>query len=227
MPQPYLSVHRPFPSLQPRDTARVRPQALRPKNKFWPPSLKSSDRLRPIPEWEPFSLPADSSLLPSLPDAARVWIHPAASPLSEDIQHEVLPRLEAFIDEWSSHQQNVQGGATILHDRFVCLAGARIDGADPSGCAIDDATHAVDAVADAHGIEWVPSLHVIYRVYANTIAAVPRPTFQERADAGHVTTDTMVFDPSVTTLGAVRNGNFEQPAGQSWHADAFSLPTPA
>jgi hypothetical protein len=170
---------------------------------------------------------SDSPLLPSLPDAARVWIHPAASPLTEDTQTDVLDRLDAFLDEWSSHRQNVQGDATILHDRFVLLAGARTDGADPSGCAIDDATHAVDAVAEAHGIEWVPSLHVIYRVDATTVAAVPRPTFQERADAGHVTTDTTVFDPSVTTLGAVRDGAFEQPAGQSWHADAFSLPTPA
>jgi len=172
-------------------------------------------------------MPSNSSLLPSLPDTARVWIHPAATPLPDDTQDDVLRRLETFLDEWSSHRQNVQGEATILHDRFVCLAGARTDGADPSGCAIDDATHAVDAVADAHGIEWVPSLHVIYRMDADTIAAVPRPTFQERADAGHVTTDTMVFDPSVTTLGALRDGTFEQPAGQSWHADAFSLPTPA
>lgn len=172
-------------------------------------------------------MPSHFSLLPSLPDVARVWIHPATTPLSEETQDDVRHRLEAFIEEWSSHQQNVQGGAAILHDRFVLLSGARTDGADPSGCAIDDATHAVDAVADAHNIEWVPSLHVIYRVDADTIAAVPRPTFQERADAGHVTTDTTVFDPSVTTLGAVRDGAFEQPAGQSWHADAFSLPTPA
>ena len=172
-------------------------------------------------------MPSAPSLLSSLPDAARVWIHPAASPLADDTQEDVLQRLDAFLEEWSSHQKNVQGGATILHDRFVILAGARTDGADPSGCAIDDATHAVDAVADAHGIEWVPSLHIIYRVDANTIAAVPRSTFQERADAGHVTTETTVFDPSVTTLGAVRDGAFEQPAGQSWHADAFSLPTPA
>jgi len=173
------------------------------------------------------SMPSDSSLLPSLPDAARVWIHPTATPLTDDTQADVLRRLEAFLDEWSSHQQNVQGGAALLYDRFVCLAGARTDGADPSGCAIDDATHAVDAVADTHGIEWVPSLHVLYRVDADTIAAVPRSTFQERADAGRITTETLVFDPSVTTLGAVRDGAFEQPAGRSWHADAFSLPTPA
>lgn len=170
---------------------------------------------------------SSASILPPLPDAARVWIHPATAPLDDDTQRAVLDRLSAFIDEWTSHRQDVEGGATILYDRFVVLAGARTDGTAPSGCAIDDATHAVDAVADAFDITWVPSLHVLYRTDEGEIAAVPRSTVQEQADAGRFTTHTTVFDPSVTTLGAVRSGAFEQPAGQSWHADAFSLPTPA
>lgn len=168
-----------------------------------------------------------ASLLPALPDAARVWIHPAAAPLSDDTQAAVLDRLGGFVDEWSSHQQNVEGGVAILYDRFVVLAGARTDGEDPSGCAIDDATHAVDAAAEALDIEWVPALHVLYRTGDGHVTAVSRSTFQEQAETGAVTTETPVFDPSVTTLGAVRRGQFEQPAGQSWHADAFSLPTPA
>jgi hypothetical protein len=167
------------------------------------------------------------ALLPDLPDAARVWIHPAAEPLSEDTQTALLDRLNAFVEDWTSHQQAVRGGVTILHDRFVVLAGARVDGENPSGCAIDDATHAVTSAADALGIDWVPSLHVLYRADDETIAAVSRSAFQDRVDTGAITTATPVFDPSVTTLGAIRNGAFEQPAGQSWHATAFSLPDPA
>ncbi len=166
-------------------------------------------------------------LLPDLPDAARVWIHPATAPLPAERQAEFLDRLRAFAERWSSHNQAVRGGATILHDRFVVLAGARVDEADPSGCAIDDATHAVNEIADALNVQWVPSLYVLYRADDGTIAAVSRGAFQDRADAGAVTTETTVFDPSATTLGAVRHGAFEQPAGQSWHADAFSLPEPA
>lgn len=164
---------------------------------------------------------------PQLPDAARIWIHPAAAPLDDETQTALLDRLEAFVDDWCSHETNVEGGVTVLHDRFVVLAGARIDGADPSGCAIDDATRTVDAAAQALGIDWVPALHVLYRTDDGAIAAVSRSAFQERAEAGAVTTDTPVFDPSVTTLGALRHGAFEQPAGQTWHADAFPLPTPA
>jgi len=167
------------------------------------------------------------ALLPDLPDAARVWIHPATEPLSEEVQTALLDRLNTFVDDWSSHQQAVRGGVAILHDRFVILAGARVDGKDPSGCAIDDATQAVTNAADALDIEWVPSLHVLYRTADGSIAAVSRSTFQDQVETGAVTTATSVFDPSVTTLQAIRHGDFEQPAGQSWHANAFSLPEPA
>jgi len=165
--------------------------------------------------------------LPQLPDAARIWVHPAATPIDDDTQAALLDRLGTFIDDWRSHEQNVEGGVAVLHDRFVVLAGARTDGATPSGCAIDDATRTIDAAAHALGIEWVPALHILYRTDDGAIAAVSRSTFQERAEAGSITTQTPVFDPSVTTLGALRHGDFEQPAGETWHADAFSLPTPA
>lgn len=170
---------------------------------------------------------ASLSLFPDLPDAARVWIHPTSSSLSEETQTALLDQMDAFIDGWTSHEKNVQGDVDILYDRFVILAGTRSDDSDPSGCAIDDATRAVDRAAADLGLEWVPSLHVLYRSNDGTIAAVSRSTFQDRVDDGVVTADTTVFDPSVKTLGAVRKGDFEQPAGESWHANAFSLPEPA
>jgi len=36
-----------------------------------------------------------------------------------------------------------------------------------------------------------------------------------------------VFDLSITTLGALRDGDFEQPAGAAWHARVFQIPTAA
>lgn len=172
-------------------------------------------------------MPSSLSPFADLPDAAQVWIYPTDAPLSDAVQSAFTDRLSAFIDTWTSHQQAVRGAATILYDRFVVLAGLRADGEPPSGCAIDDATHAVKAIAAELGVQWTPSLHVLYRRADGAVAAVPRPAFQKQADSGTVTTDTKVFDPSVSSLGALREGAFEQPAGTSWHARAFSLPEPA
>lgn len=165
-----------------------------------------------------------STLFPKLPDEARLWIHPTSAPLSEATQSALLDHLSTFIEGWTSHQHDVRGAATVLHNRFLVLAAVRADNEDISGCGIDEASRAIDEAATRLGIEWVPSLHVLYRTADGSIDAVPRPTFQERAEAGEITIDTPVFDPSLTTLGALRNGEFEQPAGQSWHARLFTLP---
>jgi len=167
---------------------------------------------------------ADLSVFSDLPNDARVWIHAAATPLSDATQAALLDRLSAFMDEWTSHQRSVKGAATLLHDRFLVVAAATADG-DISGCGIDDLAHAVDDAASALDVEWAPSLHVLYRNSENSIVATSRQTFQKHAEEGTVTADTPVFDPSLTTLGALRAGKFERPARNTWHAQL--LPAPA
>lgn len=167
-----------------------------------------------------------SELFPALPDDARCWVHTAAKPLSDDTQQALLDRLQSFIDGWTSHGRPVQGRATVLDDRFLVLA-ATVEGDDLSGCGIDSAVHAIDAAAVDLQIDWAPSLHVVYRRPDGEIEVLPRPAFRRRVDAGEVRADTPVFDPSVRTLGAVRQGDFEQPAGSSWHARTFQIPEAA
>jgi len=166
---------------------------------------------------------ADLSAFSSLPDDARLWIHAADAPLSDATQSALLDRLSAFMDEWTSHQRAVKGAATLLHDRFLVVAAATRNG-DISGCGIDDLAHAVDDAASALDIDWVPSLHVLYRDDDGAVVATSRRTFQQRADEGSVTADTPVFDPSLTSLGALRDGQFEQPARDSWHAQLLGTP---
>lgn len=172
-------------------------------------------------------MPNAPSPFSALPDATQVWVHTADAPLSDAVQTAFIDRLRSFVETWTSHEQAVRGGATILHDRFVVLAGLRADGEPPSGCAIDDAARTIEATARDLDVQWVPSLHVLYRAPDGSVASVPRSTFQEKAEAGAVTMDTTVFDPSVSSLGALRGGTFEQPARDAWHARAFSLPQPA
>ena len=169
---------------------------------------------------------ADLSSLSDLPDDARLWIHAADAPLSDATQTALLDRLSAFIDEWTSHQRAVEGAATILHDRFLVVAAATRNG-DISGCGIDDLAHAVDDAASDLDIAWVPSLHVLYRDDDGAVVATSRRTFQQRAEDGTVTADTPVFDPSITSLGALRDGQFEQPARDSWHAQLMGTPANA
>jgi hypothetical protein len=48
------------------------------------------------------------------------------------------------------------------------------------------------------------------------------------AEQGDVTPRTVVFDNTVETVGALREGKWETPATNSWHGRAFKLtPVPS
>lgn len=162
----------------------------------------------------------------SLPDTARLWIHAAADPLSAADENAVRQEMDAFMDDWSSHGRAVRGALHIQDQRFILIA-ATLDDGDVSGCGIDASVHAIENVASARGIHWVPALHVLYRDADGTVQHVSRSAFRALADEGTVTASTPVFDPSITTVEALRAGQFEQPAGDAWHARAFDLPHPA
>jgi len=170
-------------------------------------------------------MPTDE-LFPSFPDAARLWAYATADTLSEADEAAIQDDLGAFISDWSSHGRPVRGAVHIQDQRFILIA-ATLKGGDISGCGIDASVHAVEDIASARGIQWVPALHVIYRDADGTVQSVARSTFRALADEGTVTADTPVFDPSITSVGAIRSGQFEQPAGDAWHARAFDLLHPA
>lgn len=173
-----------------------------------------------------FSLMDALERFSSFPHTARLWVYAADAPLDEATAATIHEQLDAFMDDWTSHGRPVEGAAHIEEGRFILIA-ATIHGGDISGCGIDASVHAVEQAAQAAGIAWIPSLHVIYRDAEGQVQHVSRSAFRALAEEGTVTADTPVFDPSITTVGALRAGAFEQRAGDAWHARAFDLAQPA
>lgn len=169
---------------------------------------------------------SDPHLFPDLPGDAQVWINVASHDLSADVQDAFMERLEAFMETWTSHQRPVRSAATIRDDRFLILA-ATVDDDTVSGCGIDAAVNTIQEVAADLGVQWAPGLSVAYRDADGAVHTVSRPAFRKKAKNGDVTVDTMVFDPSVSTLDDVRSGQFESRAANAWHGRAFPLAEPA
>lgn len=159
-------------------------------------------------------------LLAALPDDARLWIHTADRLLTADEQRTLDRDMHAFFEGWTSHGRPVVGDHAVLDDRFV-LVGALVPDGDVSGCGIDKLIRQLTARADAMGVDWLSPLRVLYRDAEGVPRDVSRSGFKQRVAEGRVTPATPVFDPSVTTVGALRDGAFEQPASASWHARAF------
>lgn len=164
-------------------------------------------------------------LFSSLPDAARLWVYPTDRPLTDTEIATLTHCLDTFLDDWQSHGRPVEGAAEVRDRRFVLLAAQLADQAsgDVSGCGIDASVHVLESFAEERDLDWASGLQVFYRDRQGEVHSVTRPEFKGLAEEDVVDAATPVFDLSVKTVAALREGRFEHPAGEGWHAEAFPL----
>jgi hypothetical protein len=158
---------------------------------------------------------------PDLPDSARLWIFNAERPLNREENDRLRAALESFLGQWAAHGSELTVGYQILHDRFL-MVGVDDRMVGPSGCSIDAMTRFLVQAGSQLGVDFLDAPEVCYRD-GDTINCVPRAEFARLAESGAVDSMTPVFDLTVSTVSGYRNGAWEKPAGESWHARAFDL----
>jgi hypothetical protein len=154
-----------------------------------------------------------------LPTASRLWIFPAERPLSPDEERLLLNRADAFLDNWAAHGVPLTCARDWRYARFL-IVGVDEASEPPSGCSIDAMTGVLKEVGGDLGVTFVDQGPVLYRE-GEEIRRVSRARFKEKAEAGEVDLETLVFDNSITRLAQLEAGDWEKPAGASWHRRAF------
>jgi hypothetical protein len=155
----------------------------------------------------------------SAPDSARLWVFALARELSPEERALVARELDAFVGEWKSHGTPVRGSYDVLENRFVLIAGYVDDGV--SGCSTDSMVRVMKALRQEHRIDGFDRTLVFFRDATGAARAVSRDEFQKMVEAGVVGDDTVVFDPTIQTVGDLRAGRFETTFARAWHATAF------
>jgi hypothetical protein len=157
--------------------------------------------------------------LDRLPDHARVWVFAAARPLEPQEQKALLTDVDAFLDAWAAHGVPLHCGRDFRYGRFLIVA---VDeaAAGVSGCSIDALTSRLRRHEQRLGTSLMDNGPVLYRT-ADGIARASRAAFGDLADAGTISPDTVVFNNTIPTLGALRSGQWETAARDSWHGRAF------
>lgn len=158
-------------------------------------------------------------LFSNAPDNARLWVFALARELDGEQRALVTHQLDGFVAEWKSHGTPVRGAYEILENRFVLIAGYVDDGV--SGCSTDSMVRVMKTLRQDHKIDGFDRTLVFFRDTSGAASAVSRDGFQELVDAGVVGDDTVVFDPTVQTVGDLRGGRFETTFARAWHASAF------
>lgn len=149
-------------------------------------------------------------------DYSRIWIYGFDQSLTSVDTEIVRRHLDNFIDSWHSHKDPVRGAYEILEDRFVVLV------AEPSvsGCSVDSSINVFKRLKQDYQLDAL-NHDLIYYKDENIISALSRNEFQNLVDADKINTDTIVYNLTLTMLGAYRAGQWELPFYKSWHGLVF------
>ena len=154
-----------------------------------------------------------------LPDDARLWIFEADRKIGCDEGNTVVDGLDEFLEQWTAHGQGLFAARDWKYDRFIFVAVDQ-SAAGASGCSIDALYRFIKDLGNRLGASFIGNQDVSYRDGDRSLR-VSREEFSRLATSGEVGPDTIVFDNTLTTVGDLREGKWEVPAGDSWHGKAF------
>lgn len=155
----------------------------------------------------------------SLPDSARVWVFPASRPLAVAEREALLQAVDAFLDQWNAHKVPLACARDLRHDQFL-VVGVDEEASGVSGCSVDSLVRTMKGLGQSLGVDLVDHASVFYRA-GDVVERATREAFADAATRGEVGPETVVFDNTVPTAGALRSGRWEAPASTTWHARAF------
>ena len=155
----------------------------------------------------------------ALPDTARAWVFAASRELQPAERDELLAGVDRFLDSWVAHGVPLTCARDWRYDRFL-VVGVDEAAAGVSGCSIDALTQLLREVEQRFAVTMLDHGPVLYRS-GNTISRESREEFGALASTGQIDLDTIVFDNTISTVAALRAGEWETAARSTWHGRAF------
>ena len=155
-----------------------------------------------------------------LPDRARLWTFAASRRLTDQEAVRLLAATEEFLAGWAAHRVPLATARQWRFNQFLFVA---VDeaAAGASGCSIDALVRFIGEVERQLEVRFADHGSVWFRASGGAIECASREAFKQLVDEGAVGPDTVVFDNTIQTTGALRDGRWEVPAGRSWHGRAF------
>ena len=155
-----------------------------------------------------------------LPDAARLWVFAASRRLTDQETAPFLDATDVFLVAWTAHKVPLATARELRHDQFIFVA-VDESAAGASGCSIDALVRFMRDAERGLGIRLTDNGAVWFRASNRDVACTSREGFRQLAEQGSVGLDTIVFDNTIQTVGALRDGRWELPANRAWHRRAF------
>lgn len=149
----------------------------------------------------------------NLPSTARAWVYQSTRKLSLAEAIGIRQRINAFVEQWTSHKVDVLGWGDLLHDRFVVLM-ADEDHVQLGGCSIDSSVRFIKSLEDEFQTKFFDRWNLAFRK-GNEVHSVGRDEFARLVESGEITDDTIVFNNLVQTKADLLE-KWQVPYKESW-----------
>lgn len=150
----------------------------------------------------------------SLPETARVWIYQSNRRFSDFEVKEISKELEAFINAWKRHGDDLKASFKIIYNQFVVIS-VDENYNNVSGCSIDASVNFIKNLERKYTIDLTDKMNISFKDGEN-VNIVKMSDFQKYASQNKITSNTFVFNNLVNTVKEF-NENWEIPAEKSWH----------
>jgi hypothetical protein len=131
----------------------------------------------------------------------------------------MLSRIDTFLEGWAAHGAPLTAGREWREGRFLIIA-VYESTAPPTGCSVDSLARVLKDLGREWQMSFLDHSPVWFRS-GGQLRTASRSEFQALADAREVDLETPVFDNAVVRMSQLRGGEWEKPAGVSWHRRAF------
>jgi hypothetical protein len=158
--------------------------------------------------------------LSKLDDTSKLWIFASPVPLDSPVKQKIEDALTRFASTWKSKGNDVHAAFEIQDERFLVVAAE--EAVMSSGCSMDKLFRTLRSLSAEIGIDLLDSTPIFWRE-GDRVRSGSRSEFRRLAESGEVGPGTLVYDITVESISAFREGSWIRPAASSWHAAAFPL----
>ncbi len=145
---------------------------------------------------------------------SRIWIYQADKNLNKEELVQIQAQLDAFVQQWTAHQNALVAKAEIRFNRFVILM-VDESRAGASGCSIDKSVHFLQNLGFEYGINFFDRMNFAY-INKEEVAFAHKDDFITLYEKGIINDETIVFNNLVQTLTDLEN-KWKIPLKESWH----------
>lgn len=130
---------------------------------------------------------------------SRIWIFQSVQPLTEEDSRIIRLTFDAFVSNWTAHQQALKASFSLQFDHFLIVS---IDarGNHATGCSLDALHQQVAATGVQIGKDFFDRLHIPI-IENDQITFLTRKEIKTALEEGRLNSDSRMLDQTIQQIG--------------------------